>query len=67
MVKPKPFGPLLTIMGAFKVFINGDKSRQGEASLEEAVLEPPGLWIHIGLSSFGIINDNPETANKIII
>ena len=40
MVKPKPFGPRLTIMGAFKVFINGDKSRHGDASLEEAVLEP---------------------------
>ena len=54
-------------MGAFKVFINGDKSRQGEASLEEAVLEPPGLWILMGLSSLGIIKDNPVAEDDLTI
>ena len=81
MVKPKPLGPLLTMMGALRVLIKGDRSlhknfkkcmnetldstysgaavsyfvvsfdlnikmytyRQGEASRELAVLDPPGL------------------------
>ena len=37
MVNPNPLGPRLTIMGAFKVLIRGDRSRHGEASLDEAV------------------------------
>lgn len=43
MVKPKPLGPLLTMIGALRVLIKGDKSRQGDASRELAVLDPPGL------------------------
>ena len=50
------------MMGAFNVLIKGDRSRHGEASLEEAVLDPPGLWImdmHALGSSLGIIKLKP--------
>ena len=43
MVNPKPLGPRRTMIGAFRVLIRGERSRQGEASLLEAVLDPPGL------------------------
>ena len=42
MVNPKPLGPRLTIIGAFKEFMIGEKSLQGDASLDDAVLDPPG-------------------------
>lgn len=48
IVKPNPLGPLLIIIGGFKEFIRGEMSLHGEASLLEAVLDPPGLcmdWI----------------------
>ena len=50
------------MMGAFKVLIKGDKSRQGDASLDEAVLDPPGLWMIDGIdsSALGIIKLRPR-------
>jgi len=53
MVNPNPLGPLLIIMGGFKELINGEMSLQGDASLLEAVLDPPGLcmdWIRFLLT-----------------
>lgn len=41
-VKPKPFGPLLMIIGGFRPVTRGLNSRQGEVSLDEAVDDPPG-------------------------
>lgn len=41
---------------------------QGEASLEEAVLDPPGLWIMMGLlSSLGIMRLNPVALEDLTI
>lgn len=41
-------------MGGFKELTRGEISLEGEASLEEAVLEPPGDWMGCGeLSSVG--------------
>ena len=46
MVKPKPRGPRRTMMGAFSEFMSGERSRQGEASRLDAVLDPPpGDWM----------------------
>lgn len=67
MVNPNPRGPLRTMMGAFKVLINGDRSLQGDASLDDAVLDPPGDCIGCGHSSFGIINDNPVADEDLTI
>lgn len=44
-VKPKPLAPRLIIIGGFKFVTRGESSRQGEVSLELAVLEPPGEGI----------------------
>ena len=42
--------------------------RQGEASRELAVLDPPGLWTEIGLSSgFGIIKLKPVAEDDLTI
>ena len=41
MVKPNPRGPRLTMMGALSELISGEKSRQGEASRDDAVDDPP--------------------------
>jgi hypothetical protein len=42
MVNPNPRGPLLIIIGGFRLLMRGDISLQGLASLLLAVLEPPG-------------------------
>jgi len=55
------------MIGALSVLISGDKSLQGEASLELAVLDPPGLWTAIGLSSLGIIKLNPVAEDDLTI
>lgn len=41
-VKPNPHGPLLIIIGGFKLVTRGLNSRHGDVSLEEAVEDPPG-------------------------
>ena len=43
-MNPKPCGPLLIIIGGFKELTNGEISLEGDASLDDAVLEPPGDW-----------------------
>jgi hypothetical protein len=53
IVNPNPLGPLLIIMGGFRELMRGEMSLQGEASLLEAVLDPPGLcmdWIRFLLA-----------------
>ena len=44
-VKPNPLGPLLMMMAGLRTLMRGDSSLQGLASLLEAVLDPPGLWM----------------------
>ena len=39
------------IVGGFRELTRGDISLEGEASLEEAVLEPPGDWMGCGEQS----------------
>lgn len=41
MVKPKPWGPLRIIIGGLRELTSGDISLEGDASLDEAVLDPP--------------------------
>ena len=62
-VKPKPCGPLLIMIGGFRELTNGEISLEGEASLDEAVLEPPGDWIGWGMESSVI----PKNIQKINI
>ena len=46
MVKPNPLGPRRTMMGAFRELMSGERSRHGEASRLDAVLDPPpGDWM----------------------
>lgn len=48
IVKPKPCGPRRMMVGGFRELTRGEISLEGEASLEEAVLEPPGDWMGCG-------------------
>ena len=50
MVKPNPRGPRRTMMGALSELMRGERSRHGEASRLDAVLEPPpGDWMDYGM------------------
>lgn len=50
MVKPNPRGPRRTMMGALSELMRGERSRHGEASRLDAVLEPPpGDWMDCGM------------------
>ena len=66
-MNPNPRGPRLTIIGAFKELIKGEKSLQGDASLDDAVLDPPGDSIDGGQSPVGIIKDNPVAEDDLTI
>ena len=69
MVNPKPRGPLLTMMGGLRLLISGEMSLQGDTSLDEAVLEPPGDWIgcEAEQSSVGIISERPVAEEDLTI
>jgi hypothetical protein len=54
-------------MGAFKELIKGEKSLHGDASLEDAVLDPPGDSIDWAQSPVGIIKDNPVAEEDLTI
>ena len=41
-VKPNPRGDFLNTMGGFKLVVSGERSRDGEGSLDDAVEDPPG-------------------------
>lgn len=48
------------MIGGFSVLMSGDTSLQGDTSLDDAVLEPPGDWIGWHeKSSVGMIRDSP--------
>lgn len=42
IVKPKPCGPRRIIVGGLRELTSGEISLEGDASREEAVLDPPG-------------------------
>ena len=68
MVKPKPLGPLLMMMGGLRLLMSGEMSLQGLALRLLAVLLPPGDWtampatppaIAPAMSSVGIMRLRP--------
>ena len=57
------------MMGGLRLLISGEMSLQGDTSLDEAVLEPPGDWIgcEARQSSVGIISDRPVAEEDLTI